>query len=114
MKKILILLLLAGCNNFPKYEATRERYDAPVKSQIITKIVLQDVITKENVTKVLNKNFEWDSETSMKFHDKPTHIFVYVYADTTNYKLHGDKWLGMISMINNQKSGIALCEQLAH
>jgi hypothetical protein len=110
---IALFSMLASCGKpyTPAHEVVEnEKYDVPAKSQISRKLVLKDSITRENVQKLLDKDFEWSAGMSMKHHDKPTHIFIYVYAPGADWK--GADWLGMVSRVDGKDEGIKLAESL--
>lgn len=89
---------LFGCGEpyLPKHDIVEnQKYDAPAKSQILLRIVLKDSVTKQNVERLLQKHFEWSMQTDMKHHNPPSHIFIYVYNDSTDWKRNGLAWVGM-------------------
>jgi hypothetical protein len=107
-------LFSCGKSYTPEYEvAENTKYDAPAKSEITRRLILKDSITKENVQRLLDKEFEWSLRTSMEHHNPASHIFIYVYAPGADWKgKDGDKWLGMVSRVNNEDNGIKINDSL--
>lgn len=96
----------------PKYEVLEYNiYDVPAKSQITERILLKDSVTKDNVNQLLNSFWSLDSAKSMKYHDRPTHIFIYLYKDSLDFENGGENWIGMKSRINGKDYGIELKEE---
>ena len=116
MKKllpILICLFIASCESGPKYEILKyDEYDTPAKSQTETRLLLTDSLTKKNVTDLLNSFFTTDTNKTFKYHTKPSHVFIYVYKDSLDYKRDGSSWIGMMSRVGGVDNGIELKEDL--
>ena len=117
MKKLLTItaltLAILSCEEpRPKYKILEhDIYEIPIKSQISTRILLTDSVTKNNVLYLLNSFYGLDSVKTMKYHDTPTHIFIYVYKDSLDLKNGGENWIGMKSRINGKDYGIELKEE---
>lgn len=115
MKKLIplvVALFLLACESGPKYKLLKyEEYDIPAKSQIETRILLMDSLTKKNVTHLLQTSWNNDSAKTFKYHPKPTHIFIYVYKDSIDYKNGGGDWIGMMSRVSGKDYGIQLKEE---
>jgi hypothetical protein len=113
---IMFFSTFIGCGKpyTPAHEVVENtQYDAPAKSQISRKLLLKDSITRDNVWKLLDKEYEWAKGMSMKEHDKPTHIYIYVYAPDADWKgADGANWLGMASRVDGKDEGIKLSQEL--
>lgn len=110
---IICLLLLGSCAKKAKYiEVENKVYDIPVKSQIVIRLVLKDSITRQNISEILEKEFRWEKDRSMKYNNPATHIFIYLYADSTDWKKNGGAWLGMKSRIANEDNPVQFSDSL--
>ena len=115
MKALIVILAIAllACGHKPEYiEVGNTIYDIPIKSQVSICLVLKDSIMKKNVTDILNKEFRWAMDRSMKYNNPPSHIFIYLYADTVDWQKRGAAWLGMKKRVMNVDSPIDLSETL--
>lgn len=106
---VLISVLIIGCNVRPNidYEVVEnKKYDIPAKSQISKRIVLKDSIDNQQIAEVVNYEFNKAMKTRMKFHNPPSHVFVYVYSPGTDVEKESGYWVAMKSRIMNEDSEI--------
>jgi hypothetical protein len=111
MKSLIGILILVAACSMPgvNYKvAEYEKYDVPAKSQISMRIVLNDSVTRANVSHVLMNEFKYSLDKSMTYHNPPSHIFIYVYDSSTNVKDQSDEWVGMISRVANENKGMVI------
>ncbi len=66
----------------PKYSVTdSETWEAPIKSQVVTKIVVSGSITKPRLEDILTKLYKKAKETKgWKYHSETTNVYVYAYT----------------------------------
>lgn len=75
-----------------------ELYDAPVKTQVVLKILISDTaITEGKIRKLLTSLYDKTiKKTGFKYHSNPTNIFIYTYTSKEKSE-SGGLWIGMIS-----------------
>ena len=61
--------------------------------------------TQEQVKKLIHSLVEQQSSRAMKYHSKPTHVFIYVYKTAADYKKNSGNWLMMYEKAGNDVAG---------
>ncbi len=92
----------------PKYEIVdRDRYDAPVKTQIVLNAVVSGTIAEPGLKQLLQKLYDEARATrGFKYHGgKPTHVFIYLYTSREHFKSGMGQWIAMLSK-TGEDSGV--------
>ena len=89
-----------------KYEVFDEEvYDAPIKTQIVLKIIIREKVTAEDLKKLLNTLYSQNvNRTGFKYHTNPTNIFIFIYNSYERAKSGGSQWIAMISKSYDEKT----------
>jgi len=88
--------------SLPKYQIVdRDKYDAPVKTQIELHAVVSGNITESGLKALLQKLYEEATATrGFKYHGgKPTHIFIYLYTSRDHFTSGMGQWIAMLSKV---------------
>ena len=91
----------------PTYQIVdRDKYDAPVKTQIEIHAVVSGNITEPSLKALLRKLYnEARAKRGFKYHGgKATHVFIYLYASHAHFESGMGQWLGMLSKIGDNKA----------
>lgn len=84
----------------PTYtEVDRDRYDAPVKTQIELHGVVTGKLTELGLNKLLRQLYDKAIATrDFKYHGgEPTHVFIYLYTSREHFKSGMGQWIAMLS-----------------
>ena len=83
-------------------------YDVPFKTQYSERLVLRKPMDKAGLKHLLNGLFDAAMRGSYKYHNPPTHIFIYIYNSKADLNRDGSSWVGMISRTMDKNEGIQL------
>lgn len=86
----------------PSYEIVdRDKYDAPIKTQLELHAVVSGGITEPGLKALLQKLYaEANATRGFKYHGgKPTHIFIYLYTSPEHFKPGRGQWIAMLSKV---------------
>lgn len=81
------------------HSSTDELYDAPVKTQVMRRITLEEPADQKQMAQLIRKEVAAIDGKSYKYHPKPTHIYIYVYPPGTIMET-GYEWSAMFSRVN--------------
>jgi len=84
----------------------KDRYDAPIKTQIELHAVVSGKITESNLNQLLQKlYYEANSTRDFKYHGgKPTHVFIYLYTSKDHFRSGMGQWIVMLSKIGEDSN----------
>jgi hypothetical protein len=86
-----------------------ETYDIPAKSQVSFRAYLTDSsYTKEQLQQLTDSIATECKSTYVKWHDKPTHVFVYIYKAENDYKENGASWISMYELNRGEDFGTTI------
>jgi ribosomal protein L40E len=79
----------------------RDKYDAPVKTQIELHAVVSGSITESGLKALLQELYKEATATrGFKYHGgKPTHIFIYLYTSRDHFTSGMGQWIAMLSKV---------------
>lgn len=81
--------------------------DIPSKSQVLKRIVLIDSsFTSDDINSILQYEYKKSMDISMKFHNPPSHIFIYIYKTQEILLKDGNDWIGKFSRIMDKNENI--------
>lgn len=88
--------------------------DGPGKTQVLVNILISGEISEQNIRDLLNKLYiETKDRKGFKYHDNPTHIFIYIY--TSEYINSQSQWIGMLEKIGEENMEIYINDrQISH
>lgn len=103
---IMIFKLSSGRSKPPvAYNVIENKdYDTPAKTQVILRVTARAGLTQDSLTILCNHLFSEALHKKFKNSKQPSHIFIYVYDDTTTE--HQGNWAAMISRTMNENEGI--------
>ena len=105
---ILMVCLFYGCttSNIPENEIIENTVsDAPVKSQVTIRFELTGTYTAAQVKELCEMMVRISSEKEMKYHPKPTHIWVYIYKSKADFLKDGSSWIAMYGKAGEDAKG---------
>lgn len=79
----------------------RNKYDAPVKTQIELNAIVSGTITEPGLRQLLQKLYDEARATrGFKYYDgRPTHVFIYLYTSREHFKSGMGQWIAMLSKV---------------
>ncbi|WP_163308914.1 hypothetical protein [Dysgonomonas sp. 521] len=103
-----------GKPKLPEYEVLEsKRYDVPAKSQVSLRVALVDTATvDEQIKDLLHSLVGTMSNIDMKYHDKPTNVYVYIYKSKDIYNTDSSHWMMMYQKSYHDKEGTYTYEPL--
>ena len=112
MRKQLLVALFIGLfcccttSNIPDNEVIENSvYDAPVKSQVLIRLELTGTYTAAQVKELCEMMVRISSDKPMKYHPKPTHIWVYIYKSKADFLKDGSSWIAMYGKAGDEDEG---------
>ena len=106
---ILLVALVCSCQQkeLTGYKVIEDKvYDIPVKSQISLRVELNDsTISKQQIVDLLRNLSDTQMSRSMKYHSKPTHVFIYLYNSKSDYDINSGCWIAMYQKIGKDDPG---------
>ena len=82
----------------PRYSVLNEDvYDAPIKTQIILNILVSGKISEPGLIALLNQlYFSIKARKEFKYHDSPTHIYIYAFTSKERAESGMGQWIAML------------------
>lgn len=111
MKKYLLIALfglLWACttSNIPANEIIENSIsDTPAKSQVLIRLELTGTYTPAQVKELCEMMVRISSDKTMKYHPKPTHIWVYIYKSKADFEKDGGSWIAMYGKAGSDEPG---------
>lgn len=84
------------------------KYDIPAKSQMTYRLGLYNVDSCSNIQikELIDEYIKKAKSEIMKYHNPPSHIFIYVYSSEQSFKSgYGNNWIGMFSKTGKSDTG---------
>jgi len=85
--------------NLPQYSVLNEDiYDAPIKTQIALRILVQNDTTEQGLRNLINHLYSnLKKRTGFKYHSSFTNIYIYMYATKEEYEAGTEYWIIMLA-----------------
>lgn len=78
----------------------RDTYDTPMKSQVFLHAVVNGQFTEPGLKRTLDHLYsEAVNAGGFEYHDRPTHVAIYLYTSEEHYKSGMGQWIAMRSRI---------------
>lgn len=97
----------------PEHRILDERvYDVPLKTQVILDVLVSGTISRVGLTSLLDELYSnTQARRGFKYHNPPTHVFIYLYTSTERSQSGMAEWIAMLSKIGaREKPEIRISE----
>lgn len=105
----LMITLFSSCSTkeIANYNVIEDKvYDIPIKSQVSLRVELKDsAATKQQIIDLIQSLSAEQKDRSMKYHNTPTHVFIYVYNSQSEYEINSGSWIAMYQKIGTDDPG---------